>query len=190
MVAIYDITTKAPIDADFKELIEGYESLQAISFVASFSTIDKQLLPQFQQIQLILGKEDSATASRAVEVLSKPHQLAKQLGSFKNEAFMSRMLDESLQLRFTKDRLFHTKLYILRKGDHYRVMQGSMNLTDRAQNHNHEMLWVYDGTASDELIAHHLDLFQGLWTNSPLSSWTARLSLTSSAKASSRSSTC
>jgi hypothetical protein len=165
MVAIYDITTKAPIDADFKELIEGYESLQAISFVASFSTIDKQLLPQFQQIQLILGKEDSATASRAVEVLSKPHQLAKQLGSFKNEAFMSRMLDESLQLRFTKDRLFHTKLYILRKGDHYRVMQGSMNLTDRAQNHNHEMLWVYDGTASDELIAHHLDLFQGLWTN-------------------------
>lgn len=165
MVAIYDIKTQAPIDADFKELIEGYESLQAISFVASFSTIDKQLLPQFRQIQLILGKEDSATASRAVEMLSKPHQLAKQLGSFKNEAFLSRMLDESLQLRFTKDRLFHTKLYILRKGDHYRVMQGSMNLTDRAQKHNHEILWVYDGTASDELIAHHLDLFQALWTN-------------------------
>lgn len=165
MVAIYDIKTQAPISANFKELTEGYESLQAISFVASFSTIDKQLLPQFKQIQLILGKEDSATASRAVEVLSKPQQLAKQLGSFDNEAFLGRMLDESLQLRFTKDRLFHTKLYILRKGDHYRVMQGSMNLTDRAQNHNHEMLWVYDGTASDELVAHHLDLFQDLWDN-------------------------
>ena len=165
MVAIYDIKTQAPIGANFKELTEGYESLQAISFVASFSTIDKQLLPQFQQIQLILGKEDSATASRAVEVLSKPQQLAKQLGSFENETFLNRMLDESLQLRFTKDRLFHTKLYILSKGDHYRVMQGSMNLTDRAQNHNHEMLWVYDGTASDELVSHHLDLFQDLWDN-------------------------
>lgn len=59
MLTIYDLKNKVMLNQpDFFNLVEGFDSFKGVSFVGSFKIIEKELMPRFKQIDLILGMED------------------------------------------------------------------------------------------------------------------------------------
>lgn len=56
MLRIYDLKNQQMLTKpDFWELTEGFVSFRGVSFVGSFKVIEKELLPRYQQVKLILG---------------------------------------------------------------------------------------------------------------------------------------
>lgn len=143
---VFNGTTRETMDTTFEELIAGYESLKAISFVGSFKMINDLLLSTFYSVRVVLGKEDDATGNRLKWDMERAATIADELESLdEDDEFLNRLEEETLQMRFTKDRLIHSKLYILERECEFRILVGSANLTNKAMNENVEELIVFDG---------------------------------------------
>ncbi|MBM7635517.1 phospholipase D family protein [Streptococcus saliviloxodontae] len=144
MLIIYDMNQQSVLKITFQELLKDYTFFKGVSFVGSFKIIEELLLPQFQQIDLILGMEDGKTGQHLEQLFSVNRRSQELLEA--SPEFLNRLEKGSLQLKFTKEALFHSKYFILENdaGD-YAILSGSMNLTQKAMTSNHEMLWLYRG---------------------------------------------
>ena len=108
MLTIYDLKKQTMLtQPEFFDLTTAYDTLSGVSFVGSFKIIEQELLPRFKQIKLILGMEDQKTGQN----LNQFFDLSRRTKELKNasEEFLRRITDETLQLHFTKDHLFHSK---------------------------------------------------------------------------------
>lgn len=147
---------------DFFKLVEGFDTFEGVSFVGSFKIIEQELLPRFNQINLILGMEDQKTGKNLNQLLNVSNKV-QQLLSVSSD-FLERIEDQTLQLKFTKDELFHSKYFIVEKDTDFIIFNGSMNLTQKALKHNHEMLWMYYGKKNNiqdlKIYEEHQKLFK------------------------------
>ncbi|MCH3922839.1 phospholipase D family protein [Limosilactobacillus sp.] len=170
MLTIYDLKKQQMLyQPDFFELIKGYDHFAGVSFVGSFKIIEKQLLPRFSQIELILGLEDQRTGQNLNQFFNLSRKVKEIAGA--SDEFLNRIEDGTLQLRFTKDALFHSKYFIVDNETSFIIFNGSMNLTKKALSENHEMLWMYAGSKSspaDQAIwqAHRQLFHQNFTTDS------------------------
>nr|WP_297820563.1 phospholipase D family protein [uncultured Lactobacillus sp.] len=159
MLTIYNLNENQMLERPkFFDLIKKYDTFSGVSFVGSFNIIENLLLPNFQQINLILGLEDRKTGSN----LNQYFNVAQKVKELSNasEEFINRLENETLKLRFTKDKLFHSKYFIVENQDEFAIFNGSMNLTNKALNENHEMLWMISGSKKDNTIyKDHMKLF-------------------------------
>lgn len=145
MLTVYDLKNQRMLtQPNFWKLVSGYEQFSGVTFVGSFQIIEKHLLPQFKQVNLILGMEDQRTGQNLNQFFDLTRRV-KEITSA-NEQFISRVADESLKLRFTKEHLFHSKYYIVENDNQFKIFNGSMNLTQKALTSNFEMLWMYAGS--------------------------------------------
>ncbi|MGQ5708718.1 phospholipase D family protein [Lactobacillus sp. PSON] len=149
MLTIYDLNNQKMIEKpDFFELIADYSSFKGVSFVGSFKIIEEKLLPNFRQINLILGMEDSQIGQNLDQLFNVPRKV-KEISKMSDE-FLNRVENKTLQLRFTKDQLFHSKYFIVENDNNFIIFNGSMNLTQKALNKNHEMMWMYEGNKENK----------------------------------------
>lgn len=145
MLTVYDLKNQRMLtQPNFWKLVSGYEQFSGVTFVGSFQIIEKHLFPQFKQVNLILGMEDQRTGQNLNQFFDLTRRV-KEITSA-NEQFISRVADESLKLRFTKEHLFHSKYYIVENDNQFKIFNGSMNLTQKALTNNFEMLWMYAGS--------------------------------------------
>lgn len=151
MVLIYDINQQQELSETFLEVVKPYKHFKGVSFVGSFKVLE-EILGQFETVSLILGMEDTQTGQNLDHIFGfnqKCHDI-KQL----SQDFLDRISDESFKIHFTKDRLFHSKYFILEDDDgNYAILNGSMNLTKQAMEKNHEMVWIYRGNTRELLTA-------------------------------------
>lgn len=129
-------------------MIADYSSFKGVSFVGSFKIIEEKLLPNFRQINLILGMEDSQIGQNLDQLFNVPRKV-KEISKMSDE-FLNRVENKTLQLRFTKDQLFHSKYFIVENDNNFIIFNGSMNLTQKALNKNHEMMWMYEGNKENK----------------------------------------
>jgi hypothetical protein len=163
MLTIYDLKNKVMLNQpDFFNLVEGFDSFKGVSFVGSFKIIEKELMPRFKQIDLILGMEDQKTGKNLDQLFNVSNKV-KELLSVSAD-FLDRIENQTLQLKFTKDELFHSKYFIVENKTDFIIFNGSMNLTQKALKHNHEMLWMYHGKKNDlqdlKIYEEHQKLFK------------------------------
>lgn len=163
MLSIYDLNNQVMLkDSDFFSLTNGFDTFSGVSFVSSFKILEKELLPRFKNIKLILGMEDQKTG----QSLNQLFDISRRVKEIKNasDEFMKRISDGTLQLHFTKDHLFHSKYFILENENKFAIFNGSMNLTNKAIHDNYEMLWLYRGdknnSADFSIYKDHKNLFK------------------------------
>lgn len=90
MLTVYDLKNNIMLEQPyFFELVQGYDYFKGVSFVGSFKIIDQKLLPQFKQIDLILGMEDDKTEKNLDQLLNVSNKV-KQLLSVKAD-FLDRI---------------------------------------------------------------------------------------------------
>lgn len=105
MLTIYDLKNKVMLNQPgFFNLVEGFDSFKGVSFVGSFKIIEKELMPRFKQIDLILGMEDQKTGKNLDQLFNVSNKV-KELLSVSAD-FLDRIENQTLQLKFTKDELF------------------------------------------------------------------------------------
>ena len=144
MLAVYDLKNQRMLNhPDFWELVTGFDSFYGVSFVSSFKIIENGLLPRFKTVKLILGMEDNRTGQKMEQVYNVPRRVQEL--EVASDTFLDRISDGSLQLRFTKKDLFHSKYFLLENETDFVLFNGSMNLTKQAMTKNHEMVWMYRG---------------------------------------------
>lgn len=167
MLSIYDLNNQVMLkDSDFFSLTNGFDTFSGVSFVGSFKILEKELLPRFKNIKLILGMEDQKTG----QSLNQLFDISRRVKEIKNasDEFMKRISDGTLQLHFTKDHLFHSKYFILENENKFAIFNGSMNLTNKAIHDNYEMLWLYRGdknnSADFSIYKDHKNLFKHNFT--------------------------
>ena len=120
MLTVYDLKNQRMLtQPNFWKLVSGYEQFSGVTFVGSFQIIEKHLLPQFKQVNLILGMEDQRTGQNLNQFFDLTRRV-KEITSA-NEQFISRVADESLKLRFTKEHLFHSKYYIVENDNQFKI---------------------------------------------------------------------
>lgn len=108
MLRIYDLKNQQMLTKpDFWELTEGFVSFRGVSFVGSFKVIEKELLPRYQQVKLILGMEDRQTGQKMEQIFNVPRRVEELVNS--SDTFLQRIEAGSLQLKFTKQALFHSR---------------------------------------------------------------------------------
>lgn len=64
---------------DFFKLVEGFDTFEGVSFVGSFKIIEQELLPRFNQINLILGMEDQKTGKNLNQLLNVSNKVQQLL---------------------------------------------------------------------------------------------------------------
>lgn len=172
-LSIYDITKNQwNNNVNFLDYCKAgkYSIFNGISFVSNLKFIEKNLLPRFANINLILGLSDNGNdpigeflngimSDRANFVVA-----ASDLAAIKD-----RVLNGSLNFRFTKkdDALIHSKFYLMYNDYEYQCFVGSMNLTENALNKNHEMLISFSGNTNDARFSQFLQLWENAqnWSN-------------------------
>lgn len=167
MLTIYDLKNNTMLSQpDFFDLVTGFDHFAGVSFVGSFKIIEQKLLPRFKQVDLVLGLEDQRTGQNLNQFFNLSRRVKELTAA--SEDFLNRLEDGTLQLRFTKDHLFHSKYFIVENNNDFIIFNGSMNLTQRALGDNHEMLWMYAGKKDDPvdqpIYAAHQKLFQQNFT--------------------------
>ena len=136
---------------DFDSLFEGFESLRAVSYVVSPDLLLELFTDRgFSRVEIVVGEH---LTRRYKEVLS-----AKDIEI--TEALAERVEGGSLRIltprgQQWRSRTIHSKLYILEKGDMIRLINGSANLTDTAQEATAQMnyVWYLDTVQDDPSIA-------------------------------------
>lgn len=144
-------------DGNFWELSRKEENdcFYGVSFVSSIKFIEENLLPFYQDIELILGLSDNGNNSigqRMQELMDKRVSWVNYVENNLESEFAKRILDGSLRLRFTKDKLIHSKVYLMENKEQntYQCFTGSMNLTETAVSKNFEQLiWDYGSKNND-----------------------------------------
>ena len=144
MLSIYDFKEQKMLAApDFWRLTTGFDSFKGVSFVGSFAVIEKELLPRFSQVDLVLGLEDRKTGQQMEQVYNIPRRVKELTAA--SPTFLDRVADGTLRLKFTKQDLFHSKYFLLEAGPEFALFAGSMNLTKQALTKNYELVWYYRG---------------------------------------------
>ena len=129
---------------DFDDLFNGFDTLKAVSYVASpHLLLDFFNLRRFSKVEIVVGDSLSrqykeGLASQRLEVIDA----------------LARKIDDGGLRILVPQRTIHSKLYILEKTGLFRVINGSLNLTETAQDAtrqtNYE--WYIDLTPDDPLI--------------------------------------
>lgn len=124
------------------ENIEKPTEFNGVSFVSSIKFIEKELLPRFPKVTLILGLTDNGANSigKRMRQLTDRTKVAKYSFEHPESEFTKRILDGTLQLFFTKKELIHTKAYLITNVNGFLALTGSMNLTEQALHRNVEQL--------------------------------------------------
>ena len=160
-------------DGNFWELSRKGENncFYGVSFVSSIKFIEEKLLPFYQDIELILGLSDNGNNSigqRMQELMDKRVSWVNYVENNLESEFAKRILDGSLRLRFTKDKLIHSKVYLMENKEQntYQCFTGSMNLTETAVSKNFEQLiWDY-GSKNDDLYQLYKQMYDDIKKNS------------------------
>lgn len=160
-------------DGNFWELSRKEENdcFYGVSFVSSIKFIEENLLPFYQDIELILGLSDNGNNSigqRMQELMDKRVSWVNYVENNLESEFAKRILDGSLRLRFTKDNLIHSKIYLMENKEQntYQCFTGSMNLTETAVSKNFEQLiWDY-GSKNDDLYQLYKQMYDDIKKNS------------------------
>ena len=160
-------------DGNFWELSRKEENdcFYGVSFVSSIKFIEEKLLPFYQDIELILGLSDNGNNSigqRMQELMDKRVSWVIYVENNLESEFAKRILDGSLRLRFTKDKLIHSKVYLMENKEQntYQCFTGSMNLTETAVSKNFEQLiWDY-GSKNDDLYQLYKQMYDDIKKNS------------------------
>lgn len=158
---VYNINVNKIEDINFKELIKGFKSFKGVSFVGKYKIIEEILLPNFEQVDLILGLEDEKKSVQLHQIFDFKEK-SDILTSFKDNT-INRLYDSTLQFRYTKKDLFHSKYFILESDSNVRIINGSMNLTEKAINENHEMIWYLDTIPQSDIHKQFLEIFTKNW---------------------------
>ena len=156
-------------DGNFWELSRKEENdcFYGVSFVSSIKFIEENLLPFYQDIELILGLSDNGNNSigqRMQELMDKRVSWVNYVENNLESEFAKRILDGSLRLRFTKDKLIHSKVYLMENKEQntYQCFTGSMNLTETAVLKNFEQLiWDY-GSKNDDLYQLYKQMYDDI----------------------------
>lgn len=156
-------------DGNFWELSRKEENdcFYGVSFVSSIKFIEENLLPFYQDIELILGLSDNGNNSigqRMQELMDKRVSWVNYVENNLESEFAKRILDGSLRLRFTKDKLIHSKVYLMENKEQntYQCFTGSMNLTETAVSKNFEQLiWDY-GSKNDDLYQLYKQMYDDI----------------------------
>ena len=156
-------------DGNFWELSRKEENdcFYGVSFVSSIKFIEEKLLPFYQDIELILGLSDNGNNSigqRMQELMDKRVSWVNYVENNLESEFAKRILDGSLRLRFTKDKLIHSKVYLMENKEQntYQCFTGSMNLTETAVSKNFEQLiWDY-GSKNDDLYQLYKQMYDDI----------------------------
>ncbi len=166
MLDILDYTKQKLIsDADFwqfaEEHLEKPTEFKGVSFVSSIKFIEEQLLPRYDKVTLILGLSDNGKESigKRMRQLNDRTEFVNYGYEHPDSEFTKRILDGSLRLLFTKQKLIHTKMYLMTSDDRYLSFAGSMNLTEAAIHHNLEQLDSDYGMQTDPLYQCHVQMF-------------------------------
>ena len=160
-------------DGNFWELSRKEENncFYGVSFVSSIKFIEENLLPFYQDVELILGLSDNGNNSigqRMKELMDKRVLWVNYVENNLESEFAKRILDGSLRLRFTKDNLIHSKIYLMENKEQntYQCFTGSMNLTETAVSKNFEQLiWDY-GSKNDDLYQLYKQMYDDIKKNS------------------------
>lgn len=167
MLEILDRQQEKLIDnADFWDFVskklEKPTDFKGVSFVSSIKFIEKELLPRFERVTLILGLSDNGADSvgKRMRQLTNRTAVAKYSYEHPDSDFTKRILDGSLRLFFTKKELIHTKAYLITNQDHFLALTGSMNLTKQALHRNVEQLVADYGKQDLQIFGPYQRLFQ------------------------------
>ena len=160
-------------DGNFWKLSRKEENncFYGVSFVSSIKFIEENLLPFYQDVELILGLSDNGNNSigqRMQELMDKRVLWVNYVENNLESEFAKRILDGSLRLRFTKDNLIHSKIYLMENKEQntYQCFTGSMNLTETAVSKNFEQLiWDY-GSKNDDLYQLYKQMYDDIKKNS------------------------
>lgn len=172
MVDIFDRTDIEKLGSNFLKELDKYPQFDCFwgcTYNTSPDFIEKNLLSRFEQIKVIIG----LTGTNALKALDNHLQTAPALNDYltKHEdgSLVNRIKDESVTLKYTKDRMIHTKLYVLfsTESGEYRAYLGSMNLSDQALKSNRELLMCDHGQIDDLLFQKvYQPLMDDLWQDS------------------------
>lgn len=129
---------------DFDSLFEGFETLRAVSYVASPDLIlDFLTVHGFSSLEIVVG--DNLTQSYREALASTRLEIVETLAE--------RVEDGTLRILVPR-RTIHSKLYILENTEIVRVINGSANLTVTAQQASNQINydWYFDLPKGDPLI--------------------------------------
>ena len=91
---------------------------------------------------MIIGLTGTEAHQALANHINSVNTATEILEDDKLKELVDRIQDEDCVLRYTKDQMIHTKLYVFTSSisDEYRAYVGSMNLSDQALRQNREML--------------------------------------------------
>ena len=142
------------------DLLQGYQRLRAITYTVSIPMIYR--LPasaDYDEFQVIFGHEGLVSANAAT-IMNLHEGLEKELGQGyigiggdadpKTAAIMQRIAEGQVEFRAMKDKIVHSKLYLLDSPGKNRVIIGSANLSELAfSGRQGEMMLAYDNDPCD-----------------------------------------
>ncbi len=133
---------------EFDSLFEGYNRLQAISYVVS----PDLLLHFFEErglgeIEVVVGENLTEQYRRALS------QKGRQV-----TAALAELVEQGKLRIFVPKRTIHSKLYLLQRDGMYRVIQGSANLTETARKaYQVNYVWYADLTLDEPWLRQVLE---------------------------------
>lgn len=173
MVVIKDRTHIGDLGSDFFADIDrngaSFTEFSGTMFNTNVNVIEKYLLPRFRKIRLVVGMGDGRGSSGVAGYIDGLTNGRLDFLEKCSAELQSRIMDGSLEIRFTKKQLVHTKLYILtaENGLEYRAYTGSMNLSEQALHANHELLLCDYGWQESELFQKvYREVFDGIYNDS------------------------
>lgn len=172
MVDIFDRTEIRKISTNFLSEIQKhpeFDHFWGCTFNTTPSFIQEKLLPHFKKIDLIIGLTGTEAHQALANHINSVNTATEILEDDKLKELVDRIQDEDCVLRYTKDQMIHTKLYVFTSSmsDEYRAYVGSMNLSDQALRQNREMLICDHGLKSDKLFQTiYQPMMEDLWQDS------------------------
>ena len=100
----------------------GFTKLVGVSYVASLSVVQDLFANGYEEIELVVGEDFSEEFKKELKGKDKDTVLE----------MARKVADGKLRLFFPQKKPDHSKLYILSKPGHVRLMNGSANLTESA----------------------------------------------------------
>lgn len=118
---------------DFDSLFEGYNRLQAISYVVSPDLLLHFFEKRgFSEVEVVVG-----------ENLTQQYRQALSQKGRQVTAALAELVEQGKLKILVPKRTIHSKLYILQRDGLYRVIQGSANLTETARQATNQVNYVW-----------------------------------------------
>jgi hypothetical protein len=133
---------------EFDTLFEGYDRLQAISYVVSPDLLLHFFEKRgFSEVEVVVGEN---LTDQYRQALSRKREVV---------AALAELVEQGRLKIFVPKRTIHSKLYLLERDGLCRVIQGSANLTDTARQATSQVnyAWYADLAPDDPLLRQVLD---------------------------------